>query len=57
MIPPGKNLMEEYAKCIAHKSEKLGSARQLPLVRGALSGKLRVLVNSAQNENAYSRRS
>ena len=37
--PPGKNFVEEYAKFIAHKSEKLGSAGQLPLVREALSGK------------------
>ena len=38
-LPPRKNFVEEYAKFIAHKSEKLGSARQLPLVREALSGK------------------
>jgi fructose-bisphosphate aldolase, class II len=37
--PPGKNFVEEYAKFIAHKSEKLGSAGQLPLVRETLSGK------------------
>jgi fructose-bisphosphate aldolase class II len=38
--PPGKKFVEEYAKFIAHKSEKLGSAGQLPLVREALSGKI-----------------
>jgi fructose-bisphosphate aldolase, class II len=37
--PPGKTFVEEYAKFIAHKSEKLGSAGQLPLVRETLSGK------------------
>jgi len=37
--PPGKNFVEEYAKFIAHKSEKLGSAGQLPLIRETLSGK------------------
>jgi hypothetical protein len=35
----GRNFVEEYAKFIAHKSEKLGSAGQLPLVRETLSGK------------------
>jgi fructose-bisphosphate aldolase class II len=35
--PPGKIFIEEYAKFIAHKNEKLGSARQLPAVRAALS--------------------
>jgi hypothetical protein len=38
--PPGKNFVEEYAKFIAHKSDKLGSAGQLPLVRETLSGKI-----------------
>jgi fructose-bisphosphate aldolase class II len=38
--PPGKTFVEEYAKFIAHKSEKLGSAGQLPLVRETLSGKI-----------------
>jgi fructose-bisphosphate aldolase, class II len=38
--PPGKNFVEEYAKFIAHKSEKLGSAGQLPLVRERLSGRI-----------------
>ena len=38
--PPGKTFVEEYAKFIAHKSEKLGSAGQLPLVREMLSGKI-----------------
>ena len=37
--PPGRTFVEEYAKFIAHKSEKLGSAGQLRLVREALSGK------------------
>ena len=37
--PPGKTFVEEYAKFIAHKSEKLGSAGQLPFVRETLSGK------------------
>jgi fructose-bisphosphate aldolase class II len=37
--PPGKNFVEEYAKFIAHKSEKLGSAGQLQLVRETLSAK------------------
>src|ERR1700737_206883 len=40
--PPGKNFVEEYAKFIAHKSEKLGSAGQLPLVRETLSEKIAV---------------
>ncbi|HAF63126.1 MAG TPA: fructose-bisphosphate aldolase, partial [Anaerolineaceae bacterium] len=30
---PGIVFMEEYAKFIAHKNEKLGSAGQLPEVR------------------------
>lgn len=34
--PPGKIFIEEYAKFIAHKNEKLGSAGQLPLVRDSL---------------------
>jgi fructose-bisphosphate aldolase class II len=37
--PPGRTFVEEYAKFIAHKSEKLGSAGPLRLVREALSGK------------------
>ena len=38
--PPGKTFVDEYAKFIAHKSEKLGSAGQLPLVRETLSGRI-----------------
>lgn len=34
--PPGKVFMAEYAKFIAHKNEKLGSAGQLPDVRKML---------------------
>ncbi len=34
--PPGKVFMSEYAKFIAHKNEKLGSAGQLELVRKEL---------------------
>lgn len=34
--PPGKIFMAEYAKFIAEKNEKLGSAGQLPAVRQAL---------------------
>src|SRR5213080_1747761 len=34
--PPGKIFMDEYAKFIAHKNEKLGSAGQLEAVRAAL---------------------
>ncbi len=34
--PPGKIFVEEYAKFIAHKNEKLGSAGQLPDVRKIL---------------------
>ncbi len=34
--PPGKVFMKEYAKFIAHKNEKLGSAGQLPLVKKQL---------------------
>jgi len=36
--PPGKIFVEEYAKFIAHKNEKLGSAKTLPTVREALRG-------------------
>ncbi len=35
--PPGKVFMGEYAKFIAHKNGKLGSAGQLPVVRAAVS--------------------
>ncbi len=35
--PPGKIFMAEYAKYIAHKNQKVGSAGQLPEVRKALS--------------------
>jgi fructose-bisphosphate aldolase class II len=35
--PPGKIFIEEYAKFIAHKNEKLGSAGQLDAVRAAVS--------------------
>ena len=34
--PPGKIFMEEYAKFIAHKNEKLGSAGKLEEIRSAL---------------------
>src|SRR5437763_2473182 len=34
--PPGKIFVEEYAKFIAHKNEKLGSAGQLSAVRAGL---------------------
>src|SRR6476469_4836139 len=34
--PPGKIFIEEYAKFIAHKNEKLGSAGQLDAVRASL---------------------
>ena len=37
--PPGKIFVAEYAKFIAHKNGKLGSAGTLPEVRKALSGK------------------
>ena len=37
--PPGKIFVDEYAKFIAHKNEKLGSAGMLPSVREALSVK------------------
>lgn len=36
--PPGKVFMTEYAKFIAGKNEKLGSAGQLPSVRAMLQG-------------------
>lgn len=36
--PVGKIFMTEYAKFIAHKNEKLGSAGQLDLVRKVLTG-------------------
>ena len=35
--PPGKTFMDEYAKFIAHKNTKLGSAGELPNVRKALA--------------------
>ena len=35
--PPGTIFIEEYARFIAHKNEKLGSAGQLPVVREALA--------------------
>jgi len=35
--PPGKTFMDEYAKFIAHKNQKLGSAGQLEAVRAALA--------------------
>ena len=34
--PPGKIFVEEYAKFIAHKNEKLGSAGQLDAIRNSL---------------------
>ncbi len=34
--PPGKTFVQEYAKFIAHKNEKLGSASRLPEIRKAL---------------------
>jgi fructose-bisphosphate aldolase class II len=34
--PPGKIFVEEYAKFIAHKNEKLGSANQLDAIRATL---------------------
>jgi fructose-bisphosphate aldolase class II len=37
--PPGKIFMDEYAKFIAHKNGKLGSAGQLPVIRAALAKK------------------
>ncbi len=35
--PPGKIFVEEYAKFIAHKNGKLGSAGQLDAVRASLA--------------------
>jgi fructose-bisphosphate aldolase class II len=35
--PPGKTFQDEYAKFIAHKNTKLGSAGQLAAVRTALA--------------------
>ncbi len=35
--PPGKTFIDEYAKFIAHKNEKLGSAGQLATVRAAVA--------------------
>jgi fructose-bisphosphate aldolase, class II len=37
--PPGKIFMKEYAKFIAHKNEKLGSAGQLDAVRSLVAKK------------------
>ena len=37
--PPGKIFVQEYAKFIEHKNEKLGSAGMLPSVRQALAAK------------------
>ena len=37
--PPGKTFIEEYAKFIAHKNEKLGSAGTLDEVRAAVTKK------------------
>ncbi len=37
--PPGITFMDEYAKFIAHKNTKLGSAGQLPAIREALAAK------------------
>jgi hypothetical protein len=37
--PPGKIFVDEYAKFIAKKNEKLGSANKLSSVREALSAK------------------
>jgi fructose-bisphosphate aldolase class II len=34
--PPGKTFMDEYAKFIAHKNGKLGSAGQIPALRASL---------------------
>jgi len=36
--PPGKVFMDEYAKFIAHKNEKLGSASHLEEIRKLLAG-------------------
>src|ERR1700737_2609400 len=38
--PPGKTFVEEYAKFIARKNEKLGSAGQLSAIRQSLAGKI-----------------
>jgi fructose-bisphosphate aldolase, class II len=35
--PPGKTFVEEYAKFIARKNEKLGSAGQLSAIRQSLA--------------------
>jgi fructose-bisphosphate aldolase class II len=37
--PPGKIFIEEYAKFIVHKNQKLGSAGQLDVVRAAVTKK------------------
>jgi fructose-bisphosphate aldolase class II len=37
--PPGKTFMDEYAKFIAHKNEKLGSAGKVDLVREAVGSR------------------
>jgi fructose-bisphosphate aldolase class II len=37
--PAGEVFVKEYAKFIAHKNEKLGSASQLPAIRGVLTVK------------------
>ena len=37
--PPGKTFIEEYAKFIEHKSQKLGSAGTLDMVREAVTKK------------------
>ena len=34
--PPGKTFMDEYAKFIAHKNKKLGSAGTIPEIKKAL---------------------
>ena len=34
--PPGRTFVQEYAKFIAQKNEKLGSAHRLPEIRKAL---------------------
>ena len=36
IVTTGKIFIDEYAKFIGHKNEKLGSAGQLPAVRSAL---------------------
>lgn len=51
--PPGKTFMSEYAKFIAHKNEKLGSAGQLSAVRETLqSGKAGGARTQGQMEKA-----